>query len=80
MEYHGDTALCCRHAIDTLACDEDVTIAYAFQPCHHAQQGGLAAAGWANEDAELAILDREVDIAKDLRDPEEFLNTLELNT
>jgi len=32
-----------------------------LQPRHHAQQRGLAAARWADEDQELAVVDLQID-------------------
>src|SRR5258708_29378617 len=41
--------------------DVDVAAGDGFEPRHHPQQRGLAAAGGADQDAELTVADLEID-------------------
>ncbi len=61
LEHHGDGALAGRQVVDALVSDEDFTAGDFLQPRHHAQRGGFGAAGRADEDHELAVLDFEID-------------------
>ena len=53
-----------RHAADRLAVEGDRAAVDVLEPGDGAQQGGLAAARGADEDAELAFGDVEVDAAQ----------------
>ena len=48
------------------AVDQEIARGDLLEPGDHPQQGGLAAAGRTDEDAELAVLDLEVDALDDL--------------
>jgi len=50
----------------------------AFQPGNHAQQGGLAAAGGADEDDELVLVDVEINALDGAVVGEEFFNAAKL--
>ena len=50
-----------------------------LEPRDHAQQRGLAAARGADEDAELPVLDGDVDAADDVRGAEVLLHTLDFD-
>ena len=64
LEHHGDVAVARAHAVDGLAVDRDRAAVGVLQPGDGAQEGGLAAARGADEDAELAFGDVEVDAAQ----------------
>ncbi len=51
-----------------------------FEAGDHAQQRGLAAAGRADEDGELAVLDGDVDALDDLDRAKEFADVLEMRS
>jgi hypothetical protein len=55
-----------RHVIDPLPVDPELAGGDLLQAGDHAEQGGLAASGRADEDAELAVVDLEVDPLEDL--------------
>jgi hypothetical protein len=57
LEHHGDVALGGLQLVDHAAADGDLAARDFFQPGHHAQQRGLAAARGADDDDELAIVD-----------------------
>ena len=61
LEGHGDVAPIGRHGGDVLAADHDLAGVQHFQAGDAAQQGGLADAGRADDDEELAFLDGQVD-------------------
>ena len=63
LEHHGDAALGRMHPGDVGAVDEDRPRRHHFQPGDHAQHRRLAAAGRPEQGAELALADRQVDIA-----------------
>ncbi len=75
LEDHREAALGGVDLVDQLAVDEDLAVAHLLEPGDHPQQGRLAAAGRADEDHELAVLDLEVDavdhlgVAEALDDP-----------
>ncbi|MNT78909.1 hypothetical protein D3C72_2181940 [compost metagenome] len=66
LEHHGNAALGGRHFVHALAVDQEVSPGDRLEPGNHAQQGGLAAAGRADEDEEFAGADVEVDAVDDL--------------
>src|SRR5262249_4626182 len=55
-----------RHVVDALAVDREIAARDLLEPGDHPQQGRLAAAGGADEDAELAVLDLQIDALDDL--------------
>ena len=59
LEDHRDVALLRRHLGDVDAADRDVAVRDVLEAGDHAQQRRLAAAGRADEDAELALGDLE---------------------
>ena len=60
-----------------LAVDQDLPAGDVLQPGDQAQQRGLAAAGRADEDHELAVLDVEIGILDDVDRPERFPDFLQ---
>ncbi len=69
LEDHGDVALFGLHVVDHIAADADVACGNFLQTCDHAQGGGLAAAGRANQNNELTGLDVQIDAMQDLSVP-----------
>ena len=57
LEHHGQAALRRRQVDDVEAVDADDAARDVFEPGDQPQQGGLAAAGRADEDDELTVLD-----------------------
>ena len=62
LEHHGDVAVLGGHIVDDLAVDEQLALADLLQTGHHAQCGGLAAAGGADQDDELLVRDVQVEL------------------
>ena len=61
LEHHGEVAVLGRHLVDAPLADREVAVGDVLEAHDHAQQGGLAAAGGAHEDHELAVGDVQVD-------------------
>src|SRR4051794_13016833 len=61
LEHHPDAAVGRLDLVDDAAADIDLAAGYRLEPRDHAQQGGLAAAGGADQHAELAVADVEID-------------------
>ena len=61
LEHHRDVAVARRHVVDDVAADPDLAAGDLLQPGDHAQRGGLAAAGRADQHDELLVGDLEVD-------------------
>ena len=62
LEDHGDVAVLGRHVVDDPVADEELAVADLLQAGDAAQRGGLAAAGGADQDRELAVADLEVQV------------------
>ena len=75
LEHHVDRPLIGRQAAHILAIDEDAPRGRRLEAGQHAQQGGLAAAGAAQQAEQLAPIDLDVDVvdrgelAEALEDP-----------
>src|SRR5688500_19145551 len=54
MKDHRKTPVRRADVVGLDAVDQQIAVGNAFQTCDHAQQGGLAAAGWTDEDHDLA--------------------------
>ena len=65
-------------SLTALAVDEDLAAGDLLEPGDHPQQRGLSAAGRADEDDELAVLDVEVDAVDDLDRAEALDDAAEL--
>src|SRR5436309_1123996 len=61
LKHHGDVAIGRLDLVDDAPADVDVAAGDGLEPRHHTQQRGLAAAGGADQHAELAAADLEVD-------------------
>ena len=61
LEDHGDVAVFGRHVVDDFGADLESAGGDLFQAGDHAQGGGLAASGRANENDEFLVSDSEVD-------------------
>ncbi len=61
LEHHRDVAIGGLDLVDDAAADIDLAACDGLEPRDHAQQRGLAAAGRADQHAELAVADLEVD-------------------
>ncbi len=66
LEDHGDFAIGGGGGVDAPAVDQDVARGRVLEAGDDAEQRGLAAAGGADEDAELAVGDGEVDAPDDV--------------
>jgi hypothetical protein len=62
LEDHRDVAVLGREVGDVAVTDPDLAAVDLFEAGEHAQGGGLAAAGGADEDEELAVLDVDVEL------------------
>ena len=62
LEHHRDVPLLGRQVGDVAVTDADLAAGHLLQAGEHPQAGGLAAAGGADEDEELAVLDLEVEV------------------
>ena len=63
LEDHRDVAVLGGHVVDQLVADVELALADLLEPRDHAQGGGFAATGRADEDDELLVVDLEVEIA-----------------
>jgi hypothetical protein len=61
LEHHRDVAVLGREVGDVAVADADRTAVDVLETGEHAQRGGLAAAGRADEDEELAVADLDVE-------------------
>ena len=61
LEHHRDVAIGGLDLVDDAPADVDLAAGDGLEPRDHAQQRGLAAAGGADQHAELAVADLEVD-------------------
>ena len=61
LEDHGDIAVLRGHIVHELAVDIQLALGDLFETCDHAQRGGLAAAGRADEDDEFLVRDVQVE-------------------
>jgi hypothetical protein len=62
LEDHGDVAVLGRHVVHAPAVDQEVARGDVLEAGDHAQRGGLAAARRTDEDDELLVVDREVEV------------------
>ena len=63
LEHHRDVAVARRDVVDHAVADRDRAGRDLLQPGHHPQRGGLPAPGRPDEDHELAVGDREREVA-----------------
>ena len=62
LEHHCDVAVLRGNVVHELAVDVKLALGDLFQPCHHAQRGGLAAAGRADQNDEFLVRDVKVEL------------------
>ncbi len=74
LEHHRDVALFRRHIIDDAVADPDFAAGDVFKAGDHAQQGRLAAARWADQHDEFAVIDIDIDAVNDARRAKRFTN------
>ena len=72
LENHRDATVAWPHGIDASISEVNLTGARYLEAGDHAQQGGFSAAGWAQEDSELARRNFQRQIANDLHMTESF--------
>ena len=77
MEDHRDAALDRGDIVDPLTIDRKLAIGDVLEPGDEAQERGLAAPRWADENRELAVLDREIDALDDIDLAEGLADSLE---
>ena len=63
LEHHAEAAVARLEIVDHAPIDADFARARILEAGDHAQRGGLAAAGRADEHDEFAVLDGEADVA-----------------
>ncbi len=78
LEHHREAALGFRDVVDPAALDQDVAGGRVVEAGDQAQQGGLAAAGRADEDDEFTVGDFEVDAVDHRHFAEGFADAVEL--
>jgi hypothetical protein len=66
LEDHRDVALFGRHVVDHAIADADLARRDVLEAGNHPEQCRFAAAGWPDQDDELAVADRDVDAVNDL--------------
>ena len=66
LEHHGDVAFGRLQVVDDAVANQDLATAHLFEPCHHPQEGGLAAARWADDDDEFTVGNGGVDAVDNL--------------
>src|SRR3954468_20141480 len=79
LEHHGDIPVLGRQLVYDLPADADVSAGDSLQPCYHAQECGLAASRWTDQDHELSVLNRQVNIVKDGYGPVRLSDTLNID-
>ena len=79
LEHHGEAALRRADLGDVLAVDENLARGHVLEAGDEPQEGRLAAAGGADEDDELAVLDVEIDAVDDADGAERLANRLQLD-
>ena len=62
LEYHGDIAVLGFHVVHALAVDQQIALGDVLQTGHHAQRGGLAAAGRTDQHDELLVRDLQIEV------------------
>ena len=62
LEYHRDVAVLRRNVVDERAVDVQLAARDLLETCDHAQGGGLAAAGRADENDKLLVLDGKIEV------------------
>ena len=67
LEHHRDVALLRRQVVDDAVADPDLAVGDLLEARNHAQGGRLAAAGGADENHQLTILDGETEVEDGLR-------------
>jgi hypothetical protein len=60
LKNHAQVALVDRGVVDAFAFDENIAFGGLLQAGHHAQQGGLAASGRAQQGHQAAFLDVKI--------------------
>src|SRR5207245_9850470 len=79
LECDGESALGRRHGVRPDAVDEEIAVADHLQPGDERQQRGFAAAGGADEDDELAVVDPERHALDDVHVPERLADVGQLD-
>jgi hypothetical protein len=57
LEDHREPAIRRANFVDPSTVDPDLSLRDRLEPCYHAKQGRLSAAGGTHEDSELTVLD-----------------------
>ena len=60
-----NVAMFCRYVGDILVVEFDMAHINAFKPGYQAKHGGFAAAGWAKQGEEFAVIDGQVKVRND---------------
>ena len=79
LEDESEAALCRRDVVDAEAVEEEIAGGNVFKAGDDAQQRGFTAAGRADEDGQLLIVDGEIDAAQDLGGAKAFADLVELH-
>jgi predicted metal-dependent HD superfamily phosphohydrolase len=76
LEHHGNVAVAGRQVADLAGADADLAAADLFEAGDHAQQRGLAAARWADENHELPVGDIDAEVLDDVDRAEALLDVV----
>ena len=79
LEHHRDVPLLGRDVVDDAVADRDRAGGDVLEPGEHAQKRRLAAAGGADQDDELAVLDRNRNAVQDFKIAERFPHVADLH-
>ena len=80
LEHHAEAAVARLEVVDHLAVDADFAGGRVLEAGDHAQRRGLAAAGRADKDDELAVLDGEGEVLHRLHRAEGLVQIDQLDT
>ena len=62
LEHHRDIAILGSYVVNQLVADEQLALGDLFKTCDHTKGGGLTAAGRADENQELFVLDLQAEV------------------
>ncbi|MGY4289864.1 hypothetical protein ACVWXO_009130 [Bradyrhizobium sp. LM2.7] len=79
LEHHRNIPLLGLDIVDDAVADRDRAGGDVLEACEHAQKRRLAAAGGANQDDKLAVLDRDRDSVQDFKIAERFPHVADLH-
>ena len=79
LEHEADAALAGGDIVDAPPADEDIAAVRLLQPCNHAQDGGLARAGRAEQADEAPLFHGKIHIVRGLEMTKRLFDMLQLH-